>query len=46
MKSIGTKLNELVERKRQALDKHDFNLAKKYKDEIDNLRMSVLSTKL
>ena len=39
-------MNELVERKRQALDKHDYNLAKKLKDEIDKLRMSVLNSKL
>ena len=46
MKSIGIRLNELVDKKRRALDKNDFNLAKKMKDEIDSLRKSVLNTKL
>ena len=46
LKSIGIKLNELVEKKRLALDKQDFNLSKKMKDEIDQLRMSVLNARL
>ena len=46
LKSIGIRLNELVDKKRQALEKNDFNLAKKLKDEVDHLRKSVLSAKL
>ncbi|CDW76992.1 UNKNOWN [Stylonychia lemnae] len=46
MKAIGIKLNELVDKKRQALDKQDFNLAKKLTDEIQALRTTVLNARL
>ena len=46
MKAIGIKLNELLDKKKQALDKQDFMLAKKLRDEIENLRGSVLNAKL
>ena len=36
LKGIGSKLNELVEKKTKARAKSDFNLAKKIKEEIDN----------
>lgn len=38
MKAIGIKLNELLDKKKQALDKQDFNMAKKLRDEVENLR--------
>jgi excinuclease UvrABC nuclease subunit len=46
MKGIGIKLNELVEKKKHALSKHDFNLAKKLREEIESLRSTVLNAKL
>ncbi len=46
MKNIGTKLNELVQKKKIALDKYDFPLAKKLKEEIEGLREVVLNARL
>ena len=46
MKQIGIKLNELVGRKKNAIDKHDYDLAKKLKEEVELLRETVLGARL
>ena len=46
MKNIGIKLNELVEKKKHALDKYDYNTAKRLRDEIEALRHTVLNARL
>lgn len=46
LRGIGQKINELVERKRVALERNDFGLAKKLKEEIDSIRRSVYNARL